>query len=116
VAHEAPGTGESGYEPNFELSRRGVIREDNWPAYLANGFFVTLQVDAAEDLPEQLKWMQDIYGGEYVYTGDAWDYLEERPLRHKPGIGIYVDPEGLKNVAAYRAKRFPEERPDSSQP
>ncbi len=83
---EASGQGHE-YEPNFELTHHGAIREDNWAEYEAKGF------QPVEDLG--LRFVQGFYGVEHVYTGDAYDEKAARPLRHKPGTGIYVSPEGL---------------------
>jgi hypothetical protein len=78
--------------PNFELPRYGVIREDNWPEYQARGF---VPVGTSDGSPRSLAWPQACYGIGHVYTGDAFDYAEQRPLRHKPGVGIYTEPDGL---------------------
>jgi hypothetical protein len=84
--NKAP-TDEPDHTPNFDLSRHDVIHEDNWLEYEAKGFRpVTTPFDYA----------QSVYGIEHVYTGDEYDYEAERPLRHKPGTGVYVDSEGLK--------------------
>jgi hypothetical protein len=100
--------GSPDYIPDFELARRGVIREDNWAEYEAKGFFVALGQVQEDDLVEELTWMQDVYGAEFVYTGDAWSYSEKRPLRHIPAIGIYVHPDGMANVPRWRAQHFPD--------
>ncbi len=91
---EARPNQEPTHEPNFELPRHGVIREDNWAEYQARGFEA---VDHAAEPTStiELRFSQTIYGVEHVYTGDAWDEAEGRPLRLKPGVGIYADPEGL---------------------
>jgi hypothetical protein len=84
-------------EPDFVLPNHDVIREDNWTEYAAQGFeaFVGHNPGSVE-----LRFVQGLYGVRHVYTGDAWDETEQRPLHHKPGIGIYVDPEGLAIRAA----------------
>jgi hypothetical protein len=93
--HESSGDHPS-YEPDFVLPRQGVIREDNWPEFAAQGFRpVTPNTDYA----------RRVFGVEHVYTGDAFDYDEQRPLRHKPGIGVYVDAEGLELARERRARR-----------
>jgi hypothetical protein len=77
------------YTPNFELPRHGAIREDNWPEFQAKGFLPVIG---------GLEFAQAIYGVEHVYTGDAYDYAERRPLRHIPRVGYYSDPEGLEHA------------------
>jgi hypothetical protein len=74
------------YTPDFELPRHGAIREDNWAQFQARGFRPVIG---------GLGFAQVIYGVEHVYTGDPYDYMEERPLHHRPGIGVYADPDGL---------------------
>ena len=103
------------YTPDFILSQRGIIHEDNWPQYEAKGFFVTA-VTTPSYLLEELTLAQEVYGTEYVYTGDYWSYLDERPLRHASGIGIYVHPDGMANVPRWRAKHFPTERQAGGEP
>jgi hypothetical protein len=75
-------------EPNFTLPRHGVIREDNWAEYEAQGF---------RPVPEEEKSAASYYGVANVYTGDAWDWDAERPLRHKPGVGVYTNSAGLEH-------------------
>jgi hypothetical protein len=77
------------YTPDFELPRHGAIREDNWAEFQAKGFLPVIG---------GLEFAQAIYGVEHVYTGDPYDYMEERPLHHQPGIGYYADPEGLAHA------------------
>ena len=86
---------EPAHEPDFELPRYRVIREDNWPEYQARGFQPVKNATQAEAV-RALSSAEFHYGGdEHVSAGDAWDEAEERPLHHKPGIGIYADPQGL---------------------
>ncbi|HEV7944018.1 MAG TPA: hypothetical protein VGP17_14610 [Solirubrobacteraceae bacterium] len=79
------------YEPNFELPHHGVIREDNWPEYEAKGFNI---IENSLGSTSELNAAQAVFGVEHVYTGDAWDEGEGRPLHHKPGTGIYTNAEG----------------------
>jgi hypothetical protein len=88
----------SDYEPNFELPRHGVIREDNWLEYEARGFRPVI---------EPLKSAQLTYGIEHVYTGEPYDYREGRPLRHQPGEGVYVSPEG-QQIGAQKSREWQE--------
>ena len=76
---------DAGRTPDFELPRHNAIREDNWAEYEARGF-------TPVSLP--FRYAQMIFGVEHVYSGDAFSWKEERPLRHKPGSGVYVAPEG----------------------
>jgi hypothetical protein len=80
------------YTPDFELPRHGVIHEGNWMEYQAQGFL---------PVPEDLEATQNLCGAENVYTGDEYDYDAGRPLRHKPGVGVYVSPDGLKRREAW---------------
>jgi hypothetical protein len=82
-------------EPNFTLPRHGVIREDNWAEYEAQGF---------RPVPEDEKSAGNYYGVANVYTGDAYDWDAERPLRHKPGVGVYTNAAGLEHSQASVAK------------
>lgn len=88
-------------EQDFVLSRRDVIHEGNWAVYEAQGF-VSLP---NAGLLNEVRSAQITYGVENVYTGDKWDYGAKRPLRHKPGRGIYIHPDGL----AYAARRKAEQ-------
>jgi hypothetical protein len=84
--------------PNFELPRHGAIREDNWPEYEARGFQPIMNSDGSL---VSIGVIQDSYGTAHVYTGDAYDGETGRPLRHKPGTGLYTDPEGVKFSAEH---------------
>ena len=79
---------EPDYEPDFVLPRHDVIHEDNWLEYEARGFFPV--PIAALDLA------QEFFSTEHIYTGHAFDYEAGRPLRHKPGVGVYTSPEGFR--------------------
>jgi hypothetical protein len=105
MAHkEAKATSDDDYTPDFELSHRGVIHEDNWAEYEARGFeHLRDSLDFAHS-PHDLNFAQTFYGVENVYTGDSYDDDAKRPLRHKPGVGIYVSPEGIKYREAQRAE------------
>jgi hypothetical protein len=81
------------HTPNFELPLRGAIREDNWAEYEARGFQPVRNTSGSA---LELDYAQSHYGVEHVYTGDSYDDEAARPLQHKPGTGLYVDPEGLK--------------------
>lgn len=92
------------YEPDFELSHRDMVREDNWAEYQALGFQPFWANTDADDSLKYISFAQSEFGVGNVYTGVAYDYDEERPLRHKPGVGIYVSPEGLAYRDAQRAR------------
>lgn len=77
----------SAEEPDFVLPQHDAISEDNWAEYEARGFGIAVGYDLAA--------AQRHFGVEHVYTGEAYDWQAGRPLRHKPGSTIYVDPEGL---------------------
>jgi hypothetical protein len=88
------------YDPDFVLPHLDAIGEDNWAEYEAKGFGIALGYDLAA--------AQRQFGVEHVYTGHAFDFYENRPLRNKPGTSIYVDPEGLAISA--EEKRAHEQR------
>lgn len=92
------------HEPDFVLPHIEAIREDNWAEFEARGFGVAIGWRLA-DVAAAQRW----FGIEHVYTGDAYDWEQGRPLRHKPGMSIYVDPEGLA-IGARKWKKFLEER------
>lgn len=107
--HESPSGEDVGYDPNFVLSHRDAIHEDNWPEYEVQGFFWALGIPPTDE-PRQdhatmlfLNLAQEIYGVENVYTGDAWSVADSRPLHHKPGMGIYVHPNGREHDAQRQA-------------
>lgn len=91
--------GQSGseYEPNFTLPQRDAVNERNWEAYDARGYRILWE--AIED-PElfELQWeqAQTEFGAANVFSGDAFDWDSERPLRHKPGRAIYVSAAGVQ--------------------
>jgi hypothetical protein len=90
------------HTPNFELPRHGAIREDNWPEHQAAGFQPIWNSDGSA---RSFGFAQMLYGTEHVYTGDAYDDGERRPLRHKPGVGLYTDPDGVTFHAEKKRKR-----------
>jgi hypothetical protein len=73
---------------DFELSHRDVIHEDNWPDYEAQGFVA---------VPYDFSSAKTLFGTENVYSGDAFDPTELRPLRHKPGASVYTNRAGLEH-------------------
>ena len=93
----------SSSSPNFELPRHGAIREDNWADYQTQGFVPVHNVEDSKDV-FFLRVEQNAFGVENTYTGDAYDYDEQRPLRHKPGFGIYTNPAGLQHNKHQRTK------------
>jgi hypothetical protein len=93
------------HTPDFELPRHGAISEDTWPEYQARGFQPIYNAADDKELVLRLRLTQGGYGTEHVYTGDAYDETEQRPLRHKPGIGVYVDPDGLVVADGNRRKQ-----------
>lgn len=78
----------SEHTPDWELPKHNAITEANWAEYEAQGFV---------PVPERLSHAQNHYGAENVYTGDEWDADAGKPLRHKPGKTVYVNPAGLKH-------------------
>jgi hypothetical protein len=78
-------------------TNHNAIREDNWFEYAARGFVPVI------DLPENYPAMYLLDRKNY-YDGDTWDKGAGRPLRFKPGFGVYTSPEGLARRA--RAERL----------
>jgi hypothetical protein len=96
---------EGKYEPDFVLPNRDAVNEANWSEYQAKGFaVVSASVPDEVDVERYLTLVQGEYGVANVYTGEAFDRESGRPLRHKPGIGIYVSPEGIAHRDAGRAE------------
>jgi hypothetical protein len=95
------GSTQSDKTPNFELPFHGVIREDNWAEYEARGFRPVYNTLGE---PVSFSFAQGTYGIEHIYTGHPYDDEAQRPLRHKGGVGLYTDPEGLEVAAENRRK------------
>jgi hypothetical protein len=89
---------ESDYSPDFVFPHHDAITETNWPEWTARGIrpVAGLEVVSDQDLPRLLKMMQGLGGVEHVYTGDAFDLAEGRPLANKPGTGIYATEEAIR--------------------
>jgi hypothetical protein len=92
------------YEPDFVLPLRDAIREDNWEEYAAQGFAVRPTIGSEKTLLTELSSAESTYGTGNVYTGDAFDYDAGKPLRHRPGEGIYISPAGLEYARQREAK------------
>ncbi|HET7060199.1 MAG TPA: hypothetical protein VFH99_02690 [Candidatus Saccharimonadales bacterium] len=88
-------------DPNFVRVRRDIITEDNWPEYAAKGFvFLENQEDRADATHlSRIDSVENFFGSKNVYTGHAFDLDEERPLAHKPGLGIYAGPDADQELA-----------------
>jgi hypothetical protein len=85
-------------EAEFAASHYDRINEANWQEMRAKGFQMLVeQVDLGTPRGQSsLKFWQDTYGREYVYTGSPFEWRERRPLDHKPGRGIYVSGEWFR--------------------
>jgi hypothetical protein len=80
------------------------IGEGNWEWYKAGGFrpYRTLSQEEVERLahvplnrqPDFL--LNDKFGDGNVHRGDVYDPANERPLRHIPGMTIYVRGSGAQ--------------------
>jgi hypothetical protein len=95
------GRGEEG-GPNFTLPHFDAITESNWEEYNDQGFGV-LWADIEEPKLFESLWetAKRQYGVANVFSGDAFDFDSERPLRHKPGTAIYVSPAGFQYKEEY---------------
>jgi len=88
------------YNPNFVFGGNRVISEDNWAEYEAQG--VRNLVDAIPEdddtaLRKELSLEGRFYRPGNLLLGDAFDAETGRPLRLKPGIGVYVTAEGREH-------------------
>jgi hypothetical protein len=88
------------YEPNFVLSHRDAVREDNWEGFAARGFKLYLTADPTDMSDQEFRYYlasaEATHGAANVYTGDCYDPDAGRPLRHKQGRSIYIDPAGIQ--------------------
>jgi hypothetical protein len=96
------GTPEEGtpeYDPNFVFGGKRIISEDNWPEYEAQGVGNVIDAIPEEDdaIRRALSDKVRIYGDANILLGDAFDADAGRPLRHKPGIGIYATAQGIED-------------------
>lgn len=103
------------YVPDWVQGHQGAVHEGNWAEFEAKGF---RPLSPVFDYPGGLESAQSIYGTEHVYTGDRYDRAAGRPLRHKPGTSIYIDPEGEaighEKLHEWQQKHQPETDPGSS--
>jgi hypothetical protein len=81
---------------NKDFTRPNIdaVTEENWQELAAEGISVLAPCLDDKTLPAYLQYAQSMWGVAHVLTGDAFDENEQRPLRLKPGHGIYVRPEG----------------------
>lgn len=99
------------YSPDFVLAHRDAIHESDWADWEAQGYSPIITIEASDMSPDILNITQDVYGVEHVYTGDAYDSVAGRPLRHKPGYSIYTHPDGRA-----KAKEWSREQKARRQP
>jgi hypothetical protein len=94
-------TGESpGYRPDFVFGGNRVISEETWSDYEAQGVSNLIEAMPGNDeaaLREELSRKGHFYGAGNLLLGDAFDADTGRPLRLKPGIGLYVTAEGREH-------------------
>lgn len=66
------------------------VGEGNWEWFRAEGFrpYETLPQEELE-YPQYAQYT-DQFGGENVREGDVFDLTSDRPLRHIPGMTVYV--------------------------
>lgn len=85
-----------------------IITEKNHAEYWARGFHIVhdLPLTGDEDQDDiNLRVAKLDYGNENVYTGEAFDETEGRPLHLKPGKTIYVSPEGIEHYKRILAEQ-----------
>ncbi len=109
-------------DPDFVLSRRNVIREDNWPEYQQQGFVVVEPSVEVDELTRELDRAQSNYGVANVYTGRPFDPETAAPYPSGATWGIYASPEGVKyhdereeRVGRWMAEHAAEEPIDSGE-
>lgn len=82
------------HEPNFTMPNRDIIREDNWEEYADQGFIARWGVWATDrELLSALMAAESRHGAQNVFTGEAFDLDEGRPLRNQPGKSVYIHPD-----------------------
>jgi hypothetical protein len=74
----------------FDIGSAERVMEGNWEWMRAEGFHAheTLPVDKIEY--EQMQRYKARFGRNNVRQGDVYDPESDRPLRHAPGMTIYV--------------------------
>lgn len=88
-----------GSGPEFVLPHRGAVTEANWHVWQAEGVRPVPGFEAmTRDTTRVLHLLQKTSGTENVWTGDAFDLAEGRPLADKPGVGIYATEEGIQRI------------------
>lgn len=83
--------------PDFVFGGKRVISEDNWAEYEAQGVENVVEAVPEDDidmLRDELAEKGSLYGVGNLLLGDAFDVDAGGPLRHKPGIGIYITSDG----------------------
>jgi len=86
-------------EPDFLFGGNRVVSEAEWEQLHASGIenvYESLDEADTEQFRRVLAREREIFGAENVLLGDAFDAKSGRPLRHKPGTGVYATPEGLE--------------------
>jgi hypothetical protein len=79
-------------DPDFILPHHDIITEANWPEYESKGFEFYRNVRSERREAPAQHGADILMGADRVYTGDAFDEEEGRPLAHMPGTGIYLAP------------------------
>jgi hypothetical protein len=85
-------------DTGFDIASAERVGEDNWESLRAEGFraHTTLsqeQMDRLDRIPTSrspVYLLMKQFGINHVLTGDAFDLESDRPLRHMPGMTIYV--------------------------
>lgn len=88
------------YNPNFVFGGNRVVSEENWAEYETQGvrnIVAAISEDDEAALRKALSADARLYLPENLLLGDAFDAEAGRPLRLKPGIGVYVTAEGQEH-------------------
>ncbi len=102
--------GEGGYEPDFIFGGARIVSEANWAELQQQGVRNLVEAIPDDDddaLRDELKWKGLFYGGANLLLGDAFDKDAGRPLRNKPGLGLYTTPAGLEEARRNQFRKQP---------
>lgn len=89
--------------PNFVFGGKRVVSEENWAQYQAEGvvnIVDSLDEGEVQKFRESLAREAEGIGPENLLLGDAYDREAGRPLRYKPGVGVYATAAGLEREQA----------------
>lgn len=89
------------YEQNYVFGGNRIVSEAHWAEYELAGVrnvIESIPDDDIETLRRVLADGEHWYGAANVLLGDAFDIESQRPLAHKPGVGLYSTAQGLERA------------------